>query len=129
FAPCNDFRDHWVVVRRNDASLCVAGFGADAVSLRQSESTQGTRRRQEAHGVFRIDTSFNGMAMRGNWLRQYGIYGLAAGQSDLSGNNIYAGYCFGDGVLHLQPGVHFKKREAGLWRVKHFDSANDVVAD
>ena len=82
------------------------------------------------HGLH-INAQLHGEAQR---LRRAGQaqvrQGGAAGHSQLRLHQVHAGDLFGDGVLHLQPGVGFDKGEAAFVRVhQKLEGAQAAVAD
>ena len=52
----------------------------------------------------------------------------AGGDFHLEAHQVESGYQFGDGVLHLEAGVHFQEVEAPVGIHQKFDRAGVVVA-
>src|SRR5690606_25332693 len=83
-------------------------------------------RRHETIGIFGIDTTFNGMPFKGNvTLTQFER--LTRSNKDLLLHQVNAGNAFGDGVFHLNAGIHFDEIEFVVF-VQELESACAAIA-
>ena len=79
--------------------------------------------------IFSIDTTLNRVSMLVEITLCEGEF-LACGNSDLPLDKVNACYKLGNGMFHLQAGVHFKKIVGRcFWIEDEFDGASVVIVD
>ena len=130
----HELGDHRIVVQRNLAAFVDAGVvahrdAAGALLRRRPVSHQAADRRQEvARRVLGIDPRLDRPA-RELHVGLLELELLARRHPDHLFDQIDAGDQFGDGMLDLQPRVHFEEVEAPVLAGDELDGPGRVVAD
>ena len=128
FAPDDQLGDHRVVIRRDLETGIYARVHADA-------RTGGQQAVRDAPGgwqeiiirIFGVDAAFDGMTV------EFDIFLFvaqlpSARDADLLRHNVHACDHLGDGMLHLQAGVHFKEIKILVFVYQEFDCPGvDIV--
>ena len=73
-----------------------------------------SRRGREFLRMLSIDAAFNGMPAMRDGPVQNVVHAFAHGEQDLALHQIHIGHHFGDGVLHLDAGVHLDEIQSSL---------------
>ena len=126
-SPYNQLAYHRVVIDGNLVTFVNVAVNAYADAVRLRQLFDDTRRRHEVVlRVFRTDTTFDGMtALEKFFLLQ--VQHLVIGYTDLFFYQIHAHHFFGDGMLHLQTGVHLQKIEIAVLVHQKLDSSGSRI--
>ncbi len=105
----DELREHGVELGGNGPARLEAGVDADARPVREIEAVQATGAgREVVLRVFGVEAHLDGVPTR----RGSALDAGAHGDVDLRADEVEAGGALGDGVLHLEAGVHFEEDEA-----------------
>ena len=124
--------DHRIVVDRDlaaleDTRIVAHGDAIGHLLRRRTIFHQPARRGQEvAVGIFRIDAAFDGPALQ-LYVRLPDLQLFAGGHADHLLHEVDAGDQFGDGVFHLQAGIHLEKKEGAVLSGHELDCASRVI--
>src|SRR5574341_1019166 len=124
----DELRDHGIVVRRNNVLGIGGRVHAHPGASRRVEGRNSARRRRELVRAFCVDPALDAVALDGNLVLGEGK-GQARGHANLFLHKVDAGDHFGDGVLHLDPRVHFHEKEVPVLVHQEFDGAGVPVLD
>src|SRR5829696_1439647 len=130
-APDDQLADEVVVELADLVTGLVPAVEADAEAVRDLQLGHLAGRRQEpaAGGVLGVDADLDAVtALQGPHLVLRHRQRLAGGDADLPLDEVDAGHDLGDGVLHLQAGVHLQEEELAVL-VDELDGAGVVVTD
>ncbi len=123
-APGDQLRDQRIVEDRDLAALVGAAVVAHTGSLRNAQSLDPPRRRQEAVvGVFRVDAAFDGVRLRVEQRVRIQVEPLASRDANLPLHQVDARHHLGDRVLDLQARVHLQEVERSVLVEQEFDRA------
>jgi hypothetical protein len=76
-----------------------------------------------------VDAALDGVAANFELRGQNGVQPLSGGDAQLRLHDVHAGDGLGDGVLHLDAGVHLDEVELAVLVHQEFDRAGVLVAD
>src|SRR6266536_735505 len=124
-----ELREQRIVERRDGAAGGIACIDPDPRPGRLRPFGDFAGARQKPARVFRVDPQFQRVAHTSNRCLAK-RRPLARGHQELLFDKINPGDKLGDGMLHLQPGVHLKEGELARVGVEQaFDRACSAVAD
>ena len=120
--------EHGIVVERHSPALVDAAILADSrpAGLQQPGNFAG-RGKEVVFGVFGVDAAFDSMSADGDIFLTEGQL-FAGGNAQLEMDEIEAGDQFGDGMLHLQAGIHLQEVEVAVGVYQEFDGTGIGVA-
>src|SRR5687768_13950423 len=124
----DDLGDHRIVVGRHGVAGVDVRIEAHAISSRRMERHDAPGRWLEvAIRVFRIDAALDHVSAK----RRKFVYAerMSRGDADLLLHEVDAGEHLGDGVLHLDAGVHLHEVERSVLVEQHLDRAGADVVD
>ena len=127
-APDAELAGQVVVVLADFVAGLVPAVPADAEARRYGELGDGTGGGEELAlgGVLGVDPNLDGVAVDLDVVLGEGKL-LTGGHAELELDEVVAGDEFGDGVLHLQPGVHLEVVEAAVLVEELHRAGVDVV--
>ena len=125
----DDFGDHRIVIRWNRVTGVGVGVDADASPAWRVVEADVARAGLEIFlWILGVDSALNGMTARLG-LNDIATQMLTSSDLDLLLHEIASVDLFGDGVLHLDAGVHFHEVEIPVIVHKILDGAGVCVAD
>ena len=142
FSPCDQFCNHRVIEHRHFAAVHHAIVYANAIDAADAAFPARNGRvvadkatgawQKPAIGVFGIDAVFDRPTVEFDIVLRHAEF-LTSGNADHLFDQIDTGDTLGDGMLHLQAGVHFEEIETFAARVStrddQFDRACRIIAN
>ena len=119
---------HGIVVGGDDRILVHGGIHADAGATGEVQGRDAAGAGRELEGILGVDAALDGVAPLDHVLLGEGEP-LARGDAQLLFHDVDARDQLGDGMLHLDAGVHFHEEEIAALIEQEFDGARVVVAD